>query len=80
MGALLYLLDNNKEKTTSSALLESAISVAAIVGPLAGGIIAEMYGLRNVLMFAFLVTLGSFALSTRLAKCTLAAAQQKAKG
>lgn len=80
MGALLYLLDNNREKATSGALLESAISVAAIAGPLAGGVIAEMYGLRNVLMFAFLVTLGSFALSTRLAKRTLAAAEQKAQG
>lgn len=72
MGSLLYLLDKNKEKATSSALLESTISVAAIIGPLAGGIIAEMSGLRNVLLFAFLMTLGSFAMSKRLARQTVA--------
>ena len=73
IGSLLYLLDRNKEKATSSALLESAISVAAIIGPIAGGVIAEMSGLRNVLLFAFLVTLGSFAMSKRLARDAVAA-------
>lgn len=73
IGSLLYLLDRNKEKATSSALLESAISVAAIIGPIAGGVIAEISGLRNVLLFAFLVTLGSFAMSKRLAREAVAA-------
>jgi hypothetical protein len=44
IGSLLYLLDKNEEKATSSALLESAISVAAIIGPMAGGMIAEISG------------------------------------
>jgi MFS family permease len=73
MGSLLYLLDKNREKATSSALLESTISVAAIIGPLVGGAIAEVSGLRNVLFFAFFMTLGSFAMSKRLARQTLAA-------
>jgi DHA1 family quinolone resistance protein-like MFS transporter len=72
MGSLLYLLDRNSEKATASALLESTISVGAIIGPLIGGVIAEVSGLRNVLLFAFLVTLGSFAMSKRLAKQTVA--------
>ena len=72
MGSLLYLLDRNKEKATSSALLESTISVAAIAGPLIGGVIAEVYGLRNVMLFAFIATLGSFAMSKKLAKQTVA--------
>ncbi|MGI0048914.1 MAG: MFS transporter [Nitrososphaera sp.] len=78
MGSLLYLLDKNKEKATSSALLESTISVAAIIGPLAGGAIAEVSGIRSVLLFAFLMTLGSFAMSKRLARQTVAA--QKVQG
>jgi hypothetical protein len=42
IGSLLYLFDKNEEKATSSALLESAISVAATIGPMAGGMIAEI--------------------------------------
>ena len=72
MGSLLYLLDRNSEKATASALLESTISLGAIIGPLIGGVIAEVSGLRNVLLFAFFVTLGSFAMSKRLSKHTAA--------
>ncbi len=71
MGSLLFLLDRNREKATSSALLESTISIGAIAGPLAGGLIAEMSGLRGVLLFGFLITLGSFAMSRRLEKQTV---------
>lgn len=74
VGSLLYLLDRNKEKATSTALLESTISVAAIVGPLAAGAVAELLGIRAVLVFAFCVTLGSFAMSKRLARQTVTAA------
>jgi DHA1 family multidrug resistance protein-like MFS transporter len=68
IGSLLFLLDKNKEKATSSALLESTISVGAIVGPLAGGVIAEALGIRAVFVFAFAVTMGSFAMSRTLKK------------
>jgi MFS family permease len=47
--------------------------MAAIIGPLVGGAIAEVSGLRNVLLFAFLATLGSFVMSKRLARQTVAA-------
>jgi DHA1 family multidrug resistance protein-like MFS transporter len=72
IGSLLFLLDKNKEKATSSALLESTISVGAIVGPLAGGVIAEALGIRTVFVFAFAVTMGSFAMSRTLKKKTAA--------
>lgn len=74
MGSLLFLLGRNKEKASSSALLESTISVGAIVGPLVGGFVAEMFGIRAVLLFAFFVTLGSFAMSRTLKKETVAEA------
>ncbi len=80
IGSLLFLLDRNKEKATSSALLESTISVGAIVGPLAGGVIAEMSGLRGVLLFGFLITLGSFAMSKRLEKQTVSVEFLKKSG
>ncbi len=80
MGSLLFLLDRNKEKATSSALLESTISVGAIVGPLAGGIIAEVTGLRGVLLFGFLITLGSFVMSKRLEKQTVSVEFMKKSG
>ena len=72
IGSLLFLLDKNKEKATSSALLESTISIGAIVGPLAGGVIAEALGIRTVFVFAFAVTMGSFAMSRTLKKKTAA--------
>lgn len=74
MGSLLFLLGRNKEKASSSALLESTISVGAIVGPLVGGFVAEMFDIRSVLLFAFFVTLGSFAMSRALKKETMAEA------
>lgn len=73
VGSLLFLLDRNKEKATSSALLESTISVGAIVGPLGGGIVAELFGLRGVLLFGFAITLGSFAMSKQLEKQAISA-------
>jgi DHA1 family multidrug resistance protein-like MFS transporter len=72
IGSLLFLLDKNREKATSSALLESTISVGAIVGPLAGGVIAEALGIRAVFVFAFAVTMGSFTMSRTLKKKTAA--------
>jgi len=77
VGSLFYLLDKNKEKATSSALLESTISVSAIAGPLIGGVIAEMMGIRNVLLFAFLVNLVAFALSKTLKQPTTLAKKQE---
>jgi MFS family permease len=71
-GSLLFLLDKNRENATSSALLESTISVGAIVGPLAGGVIAEALGIRAVFVFAFAVTMGSFTMSRTLKKKTAA--------
>lgn len=76
IGLLLYLLDRNKEKALSSALLESTISIAAIIGPVIGGVIAKLTELRNVLLFGFLSTLCSFAMSNRLAKQTAVVAPQ----
>lgn len=75
IGSLLFLLDRNKEKATSSALLESTISVGAIIGPLAGGFIAELFGIRTVIVFAFVVTLGSFAMSKTLRQTVAAPAR-----
>lgn len=76
IGSLLFLLDRNEEKATSSALLESTISVGAIAGPLAGGAIAEAFGIRMVFLFAFAITMGSFAMSRTLKRQTLASRQR----
>lgn len=76
IGSLLFLLDRNEEKATSSALLESTISVGAIVGPLAGGAIAEALGIRMVFLFAFAITMGSFVMSRTLKRQTVASRQQ----
>ena len=73
IGSLLFLLDRNGEKATSSALLESTISIGAIIGPLAGGVIAELFGIRSVFVFALAITLCSFAMSRTLKGQTAAA-------
>jgi len=65
LGSLLYLLERNFEKATSTSMLRSTISLSSIPGPVAAGFIADLYGLRVVLIFAALVSTAAYLISRR---------------
>ncbi len=43
VGSNMYLLKDSKERATASGLLQSSMSLAAIVGPILGGAVAGMF-------------------------------------
>lgn len=66
VGSLIYLLRKNVERATSTGLLGSTMSLSAVFGPLFGGLIAQFFGLREVMYFAFALTIASVILSRHL--------------
>jgi MFS family permease len=62
VGSLNHLLENNAEKATATGLLNSALSLAGIIGPVMGGLTAELFGYKTVLINASILTLFSFFL------------------
>ena len=63
VGSLLHLLEKNVERATSTGVLGSTISLAAVIGPLLGGSISEFFGMRAVFLFACALTLAGLAVS-----------------
>lgn len=57
VGTNLYLLERNPEKATVSGLLQSTISLAMVVGPLAGGLLSDLFGMRKMILIASAVSL-----------------------
>jgi MFS family permease len=68
VGSLNYLLENNAEKATATGMLNSAVSLAGIIGPLIGGFTAEFYGYRTVLINASILAFISFIAFITLSK------------
>ncbi|MEM2856291.1 MAG: MFS transporter [Candidatus Nitrosocaldaceae archaeon] len=66
VGSLNYLLIKNQEKATVTSLLESTISVSAIIGPLIGGLLAELFEMKTVIFFAFIINSISIGLASML--------------
>lgn len=50
VGALKYLTENNREKATSTGLLNSTISISAAVGPFLGGLVMHFFQSYFILM------------------------------
>jgi len=63
VGSLLHLLEHNVERATSTGLLGSTISLAAVVGPLLGGVVSQIFGMRAVALLASGLALGGLAMS-----------------
>lgn len=55
VGSLLHLIDKNVEKATATGLLGSAMSLSAVVGPLIGGLISQLFGFQLLFLFSFLL-------------------------
>ncbi|MCS7141770.1 MAG: MFS transporter [Candidatus Nitrosocaldus sp.] len=62
LGSLYILLNRSSdgERASSTALLESAMSISIIIGSLVGGVMAELAGLRAVMLLSSLLCLASF--------------------
>jgi len=63
LGSLINLFNNNRSKASVSSLLESIISIAVIVGSMLGGMIAELFGLRSVIIVSFILNVFAFAIT-----------------
>ncbi len=57
IGVNLYLLERNPEKATVSGLVQSTLSVAMLVGPLIGGVLSDLYGMREMILIMSFVSL-----------------------
>lgn len=62
VGSLLYLMRRNVEKATSTGMLSSVISLAAVTGALIGGIISELFGFRATMYTAATLAATGFCL------------------
>lgn len=52
VGALLIVLRGGKEKGTAGGIFQSTLNLCNAVGPIVGGLIAELWGYRGVMLFA----------------------------
>ncbi len=63
LGSLINLFNNNRSKASASSLLESIISIAIIVGSMLGGMVAELFGLRSVIIASFILNVCAFVIT-----------------
>jgi len=62
LGSLINLFNNNRSKASTGSLLESIISIAVIVGSMLGGMIAELFGLKSVMLVSFILNVCAFTI------------------
>ncbi len=62
VGSLLRLMNGNKNKATAGSLLEAIISSAIVLGSILGGVVAEYYGLRSVMLASFALNIIAFVI------------------
>ena len=65
VGGSFHLMENNP-KSTSTGVFSSTISIAAVIGPVAAGAIALVYGYVAVMYFAVIVIVAAFAVAVRI--------------
>ncbi len=58
VGALLIVLRGGKEKGTAGGIFQSTLNLCNAVGPLLGGLIAQGWGYRGVMLFAAALCVG----------------------
>jgi MFS transporter, DHA1 family, multidrug resistance protein len=58
VGALLIVLRAGKEKGTAGGIFQSTLNLCNAVGPLLGGLIAQGWGYRGVMLFAAALCVG----------------------
>jgi predicted MFS family arabinose efflux permease len=64
LGSLINLFNNsNGSKASAGSLLESIISIAVIVGSMLGGMVAELFGLRSVMLASLILNVCAFVIT-----------------
>ena len=59
IGSVKYVMERNEEKGTAAGLLQSSLSISAIIGALLGGLAAELWGYHGCMYIATaLATIG----------------------
>lgn len=58
VGALLIVLRSGKEKGTAGGIFQSTLNLCNALGPLIGGLIAQGWGYRGVMLFAAALCVG----------------------
>ncbi len=57
VGSLKFVMEKNIEKATSSGLLNSTLSLSAIIGPIMGGLLSLCYGYKSTMYFGIVLTI-----------------------
>jgi MFS family permease len=63
VGSLLYMAHRNEERATSIGMLTSVISISAAFGPILGGIVSQLFGFREVMLLAGILSFSGFFIS-----------------
>jgi MFS family permease len=53
----------NEERATSIGMLTSVISISAAFGPILGGIVSQLFGFREVMFLAGILSFSGFFIS-----------------
>jgi len=62
VGSVKYVMERNDEKGTAAGLLQSALSISAILGALLGGVAAEVYGYHGCMYLATVIALAGLVI------------------
>ena len=65
IGGNFHLMENNP-KSTSTAIFSSTLAISTVIGPVIAGTIAYYTNYTAVMMFAVVVTLSAFIISSRM--------------
>ena len=66
VGSLIYLLERNVEKATSTGVLGSVISGSRALGPFFGGVVAQFAGMVWSMYIAAILALAGLVVSSKL--------------
>ena len=65
IGGNFHLMENNP-RSTSTAIFSSTLAISTVIGPVIAGIIAYYTDYTSVMIFAVVVTLSAFIISSRM--------------
>ena len=65
IGGNFHLMENNP-RSTSTAIFSSTLAISTVIGPVIAGIIAYYTDYTAVMIFAVVVTLTAFIISTKM--------------
>jgi len=65
IGGNFHLMENNP-RSTSTAIFSSTLAISTVIGPVIAGIIAYYTNYTAVMVFAIIVTLSAFIISTKM--------------